>query len=132
MLWGELHRGDGVGEGLRAGAFLRGWWGWCLGHLFVWLLLGFRLLQFCADGGEDISEGGGGGGLGCRIVPGDVVLPGFSGLRCTVMAAVASSSGVHRCGLWSRGWRVMVWRCFQLWNGRRVWRPCLVSPGGRG
>ena len=28
---------------------------------------------------------------------------GFSGLCCTVMAAVASSSGVHRCGLWSRG-----------------------------
>ena len=37
-----------------------------------------------------------------------------------------------RCGLWSRGWRVMLWRCFQLWNARRAWRPCLVSPGGRG
>ena len=57
---------------------------------------------------------------------------GFSGLCCMVMAAVASSSGVHRCGLWSRGWRVMVWRCFQLWNARRAWRPCLVSPGERG
>ena len=51
---------------------------------------------------------------------------------CAVMAAVASLSGVHLCGLWSRGWRVMVWRCFQLWNARRAWRPCLVSPGGRG
>ena len=29
-------------------------WGWCLGHLFVRLLWGLRLLQFCADGGEDI------------------------------------------------------------------------------
>ena len=57
---------------------------------------------------------------------------GFSGLCCTVMAEVALSSGVHGCGLWSRGWRVMVWRCFQLWNARRAWRPCLVSPGGRG
>ena len=57
---------------------------------------------------------------------------GFSGLCCTFMVAVASSSGVHRCGLWSRGWRVTVWRCFQLWNARRAWRPCLVSPGGRG
>ena len=57
---------------------------------------------------------------------------GFSGLCCTVMAAVASSSGVHRCGLWPRGWRVMVCRCFKLWNARRAWRPCLVSPGGRG
>ena len=57
---------------------------------------------------------------------------GFSGLCCTVMAAVASSSGVHRCGLWWRGWRLMVWRCFQLWNARRAWRPCLMSPGGRG
>ena len=25
-----------------------------------------------------------------------------------------------------------MWRCFQLWNARRAWRPCLVSPGGRG
>ena len=57
--------------------------------------------------------------------------PWFSGLCCTVMAAVASSSGVDRCGLWSRGWRVMAWQCFQLWNARRAWRPCLVSRGGR-
>ena len=42
------------------------------GDLFVRLLWGFRLLQFCADGGEDIWEGGGGGGVG--IVAGDVVL----------------------------------------------------------
>ena len=28
---------------------------------------------------------------------------GFSGLCCTVMVAVASSSGVHRCGLWACG-----------------------------
>ena len=45
---------------------------------------------------------------------------GFSGSCYNVMAAVASSSGVNRCGLWSRGWRVMVWRCFQLWNARRA------------
>ena len=74
VLWGELHCGDGVAEGLCAGAFLCGWWGWCLGHLFVRLLWGFCLLQFCADGGEDIWEGGGGGGLGCGIVRGDAVL----------------------------------------------------------
>ena len=57
---------------------------------------------------------------------------GFSESCCMVMAAVASSSGVHRCGLSSRGWRVMVWRCFQLWNARRAWRPCLVSRAGGG
>ena len=74
VLLGELHCGDGPGGGLCAGAFLCGWWGWCLGHLFVRLLWGFRLLQFCADGGEDICEDGGGGGVGCRIVPGHVVL----------------------------------------------------------
>ena len=34
---------------------------------------GFGLLELCTDGGEDIREGGGGGGVGCRIVPGDVV-----------------------------------------------------------
>ena len=44
-----------------------------MGHLFVQLLWGFRLLEFCADGGEDNWEGGGGGGVGCWIVPGDVV-----------------------------------------------------------
>ena len=38
VLWGELHCGDGVGEGLCAGAFLCGWWGRCLGHLVVRLL----------------------------------------------------------------------------------------------
>ena len=37
---------------------------------------------------------------------------GFSGFCCTVMAAVALSSGVHRRVSWSSGWRVMVWRCF--------------------
>ena len=47
---------------------------WCLGHLFVRLLWGFRLLQSCADGGEGIWEGLGGEGVGCLIVPGDVVL----------------------------------------------------------
>ena len=73
MLWGELHCGDGVDEGLCAGAFLCGWWGWCLGHLVVRLLWGFRFLQFCAVGGEDVWGGGGGGGVGCRIVPGDVL-----------------------------------------------------------
>ena len=26
VLWGELHCGDGVGEGLCAGLFLCGWW----------------------------------------------------------------------------------------------------------
>ena len=26
VLWGELHFGDGVGEGLCAGFFLCGWW----------------------------------------------------------------------------------------------------------
>ena len=31
------------------------------------------LSQFCADGGEDVLEGGGGGGVQCPIVPGDVV-----------------------------------------------------------
>ena len=56
---------------------------------------------------------------------------GFSGLCCMVMAAEALSSGVPRCGLWSRGWRLMVWRCFQLWDARRAWRTCLVSSGGR-
>ena len=40
---------------------------------------GFRFLLFCADGGEDFSEGGGGGEMGCRIVPGDVVLLWFLG-----------------------------------------------------
>ena len=74
VLWGELRCGDGVGEGLCAGAFLCGWWGWCLGHLFVRLLWGFHFLQFCADSGEDVWEGGGGGGVGSRIIPGDVVL----------------------------------------------------------
>ena len=74
VLWGELHCGDGVVLGLCAGAFLCGWWGWCLGHPVVRLLWGFRFLQFCADGSEDVWEGGGGGGAGCRIVPGDVVL----------------------------------------------------------
>ena len=74
VLWGEFHCGDGVGEGLYAGAFLRGWWGWCLGHLVVRLFWGFRFLQFCADGGEDVWEGVGGWGVGCRIVPGDVIL----------------------------------------------------------
>ena len=73
MLWGELHCGDGVGQGLYVGAFLCGWWGQCLGHLVVRLLWGFRFLQFCANGGEDVLEGGGGGGVQCRIVPGDVV-----------------------------------------------------------
>ena len=73
MLWRELHCGDEVGEGLFVGAFLCGWWGRCLGHLVVRLLCGFRFLQFCADGGEDVLEGGGGGGVQCPIVPGDVV-----------------------------------------------------------
>ena len=73
VLWGELHCGDGVGEWLCAGAFLCGWWGWCLGHLVVRLWWGFRYLQFCADGGEDVWEGGEGGGVRCRFVPGDVV-----------------------------------------------------------
>ena len=62
VLWGELHCGDQVGEGLCAGAFLCGWWGWCLEHPVVWLLWGFRVLQFCADGGEGVSEGWGAGG----------------------------------------------------------------------
>ena len=74
VLWGELHCGDGVGEGLFVGGFLCGCWGQCLGHLVVRLLWGFRFLQFCADGGKDVLEGGGGGELGCWIVPGDVVL----------------------------------------------------------
>ena len=62
-------------RGSVRGLFLCGWWGWCLGHLVVRLLWGFGFLQFCA-GGEDVWEGGGGGGVGCRIVPGDVVLLG--------------------------------------------------------
>ena len=37
------------------------------------LLWVFRLLEFCADGGEDLWEVGGGGGVGCWAVPGDVV-----------------------------------------------------------
>ena len=72
MLWGELHCGDGVGEGLFVGGFLCGMWGRCLGHLVVGLLWGFRFLQFCADNGEDVLEGGGGRGVQCRIVRGDV------------------------------------------------------------
>ena len=55
------------------GALLCGCWGRCLGHLVVWLLWGFRFLQFCSDGGEDVLEGGGGGGLRCRFVPGEMV-----------------------------------------------------------
>ena len=47
--------------------------GMVLGHLVVRLLLGIWLLEFCADGGEDVWEVGGGGGLGSWIVPGDVV-----------------------------------------------------------
>ena len=62
-MWGELHCGDGVGEQRFVGAFLCGWWGRCWGHLVVSLLWGFRFLQFCADGGEDVLEGGGGGGV---------------------------------------------------------------------
>ena len=74
VLWGGLYCGDGVVEGLCTGVCLCGWCLWCLGHLFVRLLWGFRLLQFCADGGKDIWEGGGCGAVGCRIVSGDVVL----------------------------------------------------------
>ena len=74
VLWGELHCGDGVGERLCVGAFLCDWWGSCLGHHVVRLLWGFRFLQFCAYGGEYVWEGGGGGGVGCRSVSGDVVL----------------------------------------------------------
>ena len=48
--------------------------GRCLAHLVARLLWGFRFLQCCADGGEDIREVQGGGGVGCWIVPGDVVL----------------------------------------------------------
>ena len=44
-----------------------------VGHLVVWLLWGFWFLEFCADGGEDVLEGGEGGGVVCRIVPGDMV-----------------------------------------------------------
>ena len=73
MLWGELHFGDQVGEGLLVGALLCGRCGRCLGHLVVWLLWGFRLLYFCADGGEDVLEGVGGGGVQCRSVPGEMV-----------------------------------------------------------
>ena len=61
VLWGQLHCGDGVGDGLIVGGFLCGWWGRYLGHLVVRLLWGFRFLQFCADGGEDVLEVGGGG-----------------------------------------------------------------------
>ena len=129
---GELHCGDGVGEGLCAGAFLCGWWGRCLGHLVVRLLWGFRFLQFCADGGENVWEGGLGGGVGCRIVPGDVLLLWVLGV---LLYDDVGGGVVFRCP-WVRivveGWRVMLWRCFQLWNARRAWRPCLVSPGGRG
>ena len=38
----------------------------------------------------------------------------FSGSCCMMMAVVASFSGVHRCGMCWRGWRVMVWWCLQL------------------
>ena len=72
------------------------------------------------------------GGCGARSLQVRWYSAGFSGSCCMVMAVLASSSGVHRCGLWSRGWRVMVWWCFQLWNARRAWRPCRLSPGGRG
>ena len=44
MLWGGVHFGDGVGEGLLLRALLCGWWGQRLGHLVVWLLWGFRSL----------------------------------------------------------------------------------------
>ena len=123
VLWGELYCGDGVGEGLCAGAFVCGWWGWCLGHLVVRLLWGFRFRQFCADGGETsgrVGEAGGGVAGSFQVI---WYSSGFPGSCCMVMAAVASSSGVHRCGLWSRWWTVMVWRCSQLWNARRAWRP---------
>ena len=94
VLWGELHCGDGVGEGLCAGAFLCGWWGWCLGHIVVRFLWGFRFLQFCADGGEDVSEGGGGGGVGCLIGPGDVVLLWVLGV---LLYGVGGGGVVFRC-----------------------------------
>ena len=70
--------------------------------------------------------------MGTRIVPGDVVF-----LR--VLGALLYGDGgcgvVFRCPsvlIVVERWRVTVWRCFQLWNARRAWRPCLVSPGGRG
>ena len=70
--------------------------------------------------------------MGCRIVPGDVV---FLWVLGALLYGDGGGGVVFRCPsvwiVWSRGWRVMVWRCFQLWNARRAWRPCLVSPVGR-
>ena len=132
VLWGGLHCGDGVGEGLCGGWSCvvggDGAWGIssssCCGAFASWS----SALMVAKPSGR-VGEAGGWGARSFQVM---WYSPGFSGLCCTVMAAVASSSGVHRCGLWSRGSRVTVWRCFQLWNARRAWWLCLVSPGGRG
>ena len=70
--------------------------------------------------------------MGCRIVPGDVVL---LGVLETLLYGDGCVGVVFRCpSLWIvvEGGGVMVWPCFQLWNARRAPRLCLVSPGGRG
>ena len=71
-------------------------------------------------------------GGGCRIIPGDVVLLGVLG---DLLYGDGGGGIVLRCpSVWIvvEGWRVMVWRSFQLWNARRARRLCLVSPGGQG
>ena len=92
------------------GAFLCGGWGQRLGHLVFRLLWGPRFLQPCADSGQDVMEGGRDRGVLRRIAPGARWYPaGVSGSCSMVMVDAALSSGVHRCGLWSRGWTVMAW-----------------------
>ena len=108
MLWRELHPGDGMCKRLLTGAFPCGCWGQRLGHLVVWSMRGLRFFQSCADDGEDVVEGGQGGGVWCPIAPGEVVT------RRAAWSLLYGDDGggvvisFRCCGLWSRGWRVTV------------------------
>ena len=55
------------------GASLCGCWAGRFRHLVVWLLQGPSILHSCADSGKDVVECGRGGGVWCRIAPGEVV-----------------------------------------------------------